>query len=32
LRNGAVYAGHCLHEEVSLTMQLYLTDTEPLTH
>lgn len=31
LRNGAVYAGHCLHEEVSLTMQLYLTDTEPLT-
>lgn len=30
LSNGAVYAGHCLHEEVSLTMQLYLTDTEPL--
>ncbi len=30
LRNGAVYAGHCLHEEVSLTMQLYLTDSEPL--
>ena len=32
LSNGNVYAGHCLHEEVSLTMQLYLTDTEPLTH
>jgi predicted DNA-binding protein with PD1-like motif len=32
LSNGTVYAGHCLHEEVSLTMQLYLTDTEPLTH
>ncbi len=32
LSNGRVYAGHCLHEEVSLTMQLYLTDTEPLTH
>jgi len=32
LGNGKVYAGHCLHEEVSLTMQLYLTDTEPLTH
>jgi predicted DNA-binding protein with PD1-like motif len=30
LRNGAVYAGHCQHEEVSLTMQLYLTDSEPL--
>jgi len=30
LRNGAVYAGHCLQEEVSLTMQLYLTDSEPL--
>jgi hypothetical protein len=32
LSNGNVYAGHCLHEEVSLTMQLYLTDSEPLTH
>ncbi len=30
LSNGAVYAGHCLQEQVSLTMQLYLTDTEPL--
>jgi len=30
LSNGTVYAGHCLHEEVSLTMQLYLTDSEPL--
>ena len=30
LRNGAVYAGHCLQEQVSLTMQLYLTDSEPL--
>ena len=30
LSNGNVYAGHCLHEEVSLTMQLYLTDSEPL--
>jgi predicted DNA-binding protein with PD1-like motif len=30
LSNGKVYAGHCLHEEVSLTMQLYLTDSEPL--
>jgi predicted DNA-binding protein with PD1-like motif len=32
LRNGAVYAGHCLHEEVSLTLQMYLTDSEPLIH
>jgi predicted DNA-binding protein with PD1-like motif len=31
LRNGAVYAGHCLEGHVSLTMQLYLTDSEPLT-
>jgi hypothetical protein len=30
LRNGAVYAGHCLEGHVSLTMQLYLTDSEPL--
>ena len=30
LSNGRVYAGHCLQEQVSLTMQLYLTDTEPL--
>lgn len=31
LSNGAVYAGHCLEGHVSLTMQLYLTDSEPLT-
>jgi len=31
LRNGAVYAGHLLHGRVSLTMQLYLTDSEPLS-
>ena len=30
LSNGHVYAGHCLEERVSLTMQLYLTDSEPL--
>ena len=30
LRNGTVYAGHCLHEEVSLTLEMYLTDSEPL--
>jgi uncharacterized protein len=30
LSNGKVYAGHCLEERVSLTMQLYLTDSEPL--
>jgi len=30
LRNGAVYAGHCLQEQVSLTMQMYLTDYQPL--
>jgi predicted DNA-binding protein with PD1-like motif len=29
LRNGAVYAGHCLEAQVSLTMQLYLTDSGP---
>jgi predicted DNA-binding protein with PD1-like motif len=30
LSNGKVYAGHCLEEHVSLTMQMYLTDSEPL--
>jgi predicted DNA-binding protein with PD1-like motif len=30
LRNGAVYAGHCMQERVSLTMQMYLTDSQPL--
>ena len=30
LSNEKVYAGHCLREEVSLTMQLYITDSEPL--
>ena len=30
LSNGKVYAGHCLEERISLTMQLYLTDSEPL--
>lgn len=30
LRNGAVYAGHLLRGRVSLTLQLYLTDSEPL--
>jgi hypothetical protein len=30
LRNGAVYAGHLLQGRVSLTMELYLTDSEPL--
>jgi len=30
LRTARVYAGHCLSEQVSLTMQLYLTDSEPL--
>lgn len=30
LSNEKVYAGHCLQEEVSLTMQLYITDSEPL--
>ena len=30
LSNGHVYAGHCLEERVSLTMQLYLSDSEPL--
>jgi hypothetical protein len=31
LRNGAVYAGDCLQATVSLTMQMYLTDSEPLS-
>ena len=30
LSSGKVYAGHCLTEQVSLTMQMYLTDSEPL--
>ena len=30
LSNEKVYAGHCLQEEVSLTLQLYITDSEPL--
>ena len=30
LSNEKVYAGHCLQEEISLTMQLYITDSEPL--
>jgi predicted DNA-binding protein with PD1-like motif len=30
LRNGAAYAGHLLQGRVSLTLQLYLTDSEPL--
>ena len=30
LRNGAVYAGHLLQGRVSLTLQLYLVDSEPL--
>jgi predicted DNA-binding protein with PD1-like motif len=30
LRNGAVYAGHLLQGRVSLTMQMYLDDSEPL--
>lgn len=29
LSNGKVYAGHCLEERVSLTMQMYLTDAGP---
>jgi predicted DNA-binding protein with PD1-like motif len=31
LRNGQVYAGHLLEGHVSLTMQMYLTDSEPLS-
>ena len=30
LRNGQVYAGHLLKGRISLTMQLYLDDSEPL--
>jgi predicted DNA-binding protein with PD1-like motif len=30
LSNEKVYAGHCLQEEISLTMQLYITDSAPL--
>ncbi len=30
LRNGTVYAGHLLYGKVSLTMQMYLEDSEPL--
>ena len=30
LSNERVYAGHCLQEEISLTMQLYITDSAPL--
>jgi len=31
LSNGRAYAGHCLTETVSLTLQMYLTDSEPLS-
>jgi predicted DNA-binding protein with PD1-like motif len=31
LRNGAVYSGHLLQGRVSLTMQLYMDDSEPLS-
>jgi hypothetical protein len=31
LRNGRVYSGHLLQGRVSLTMQLYLDDSEPLS-
>jgi len=31
LRNGAVYAGPLLQSRVSLTMEFYLTDSEPLS-
>ena len=30
LSNEKVYVGHCLQEEVSLTLQVYLTDNGPL--
>jgi uncharacterized protein len=30
LSSEKLYAGHCLQEEISLTMQLYITDSEPL--
>jgi hypothetical protein len=31
LRNGAVYSGHFLEGHISLTMQLYMEDSEPLS-
>lgn len=31
LRDGSVHAGHLLQGRVSLTMQMYLTDSEPLS-
>src|SRR5580700_8140967 len=31
LRNGQVYSGHLLQGRISLTMQLYLDDSEPLS-
>lgn len=31
LSNGAVHAGHLLQGRVSLTLQMYLTDSEPLS-
>jgi hypothetical protein len=31
LRNGAVYAGHLLDGHISITMQMYLEDSEPLS-
>jgi hypothetical protein len=31
LRNGAVYAGHLIEGHISLTMQMYLDDSEPLS-
>jgi predicted DNA-binding protein with PD1-like motif len=31
LRNGAVYAGHLLEGHISITMQMYLEDSEPLS-
>jgi hypothetical protein len=30
LSNEKVYVGHCLQEEVSLTLQVYVTDNGPL--
>ena len=30
LSSEKVYAGHCVQEEISLTMQLYITDSAPL--
>jgi len=30
LSSEKVYVGHCLQEEVSLTLQVYVTDSEPL--